>query len=266
MSTSSSNSPLELHEQAAPLAIQLCNQLRHQQAINTQTLDRIFHWFHLLRTVNPTQPPDAITYTTLLTNQLRSEHGVNAQTIDHLIRWVTLQHLNSTSLGNDVRNLDLAREQASNDIVDIRHTLSDIDATNQQNKTRLDCFYDTKDDIGRLWASIIILEGLNKDLKNEISTLRADLVLAQTTATRALKRAKRSHNVEPRDASPRAGPSRFTSPPSARTRSRARRSGSIISVRSTTRSPSIEVVSRPPTPYPADRKPVRSTPVPGPSR
>ena len=214
-----STSTLELHEQPAPLAVQLCHQLRHQQVISTQTLDRIFHWFHLLRSVNPSQPPDAISYTTLLTNQLRFEHTVNAQTIDKLIRWIQLQQNTSGSLGNDVRNLDLAREQFTNDIVDIRHTLSDLDATNQQNKTRLDCFYDTKDDIGRLWASIIILEGLNKDLKNEISTLHADLVLAQTTATRALKRAKRSHHVETRDASPRAGPSRFTSPPSARTRS-----------------------------------------------
>ena len=217
-----STSPLELHEQPAPLAVQLCHQLRHQQAISTQTLDRIFHWFHLLRSVNPSQPPDAISYTTLLTNQLRFEHTVNAQTIDKLIRWIQLQQSTSASLGSDFRTLDDLRTIDRQDINNLQRDVRTIDETNQQNKTRLDCFYDTKDDIGRLWASIIILEGLNKDLKNEISTLRADLVLAQTTATRALKRAKRSHNVEPRDASPRAGPSRFTSPPSARTRSRAR--------------------------------------------
>ena len=182
-----STSPLELHKQPAPLAVQLCHQLRHQQAISTQTLDRIFHWFHLLRSVNPSQPPDAISYTTLLTNQLRFEHTVNAQTIDKLIRWIQLQQNISSSSTEDVRNLDLAREQFARDIIDLRLSLSTIDATNQQNKTRLDCFYDTKDDIGRLWASVIILEGLNKDLKTEISTLRADLVLAQTTATWALK-------------------------------------------------------------------------------
>ena len=160
-----STSTLELHEQPAPLAVQLCHQLRHQQAISTQTLDRVFHWFHLLRTVNPSQPPDAISYTTLLTNQLRFEHSVNAQTIDKLIRWVQFQQNTTGGINEDVKNLDLAREEFAQNIVDIRLSLSTIDTTNQQNKTRLDCFYDCKDDIGRLWVSIILLEGLNKDLK-----------------------------------------------------------------------------------------------------
>ena len=119
MSASSSNSPLELHEQAAPLAIQLCNQLRHQQAISTQTLDRIFHWFHLLRTVNPSQPPDAISYITLLTNQLHFEHSVNAQTIDKLIRWVQFQQNTTSGINEDVKNLNLACEQFARDIVNI---------------------------------------------------------------------------------------------------------------------------------------------------
>ena len=148
------------------------------------------------------------------------------------------------------------------DINNLQRDVRTIDATNLQNKQWIDDLYDCRDDIGRIWASIVLLEGQNKVYQAQISKLQADLVLAQTTTTRALKRAKCSHNIEPRDTSLCAGPSQYTSPPSACTRSRACQSGSIITVKSASRSPSIEVISRPPTPYPATRQSVRATPVP----
>ena len=196
MSTSTQAVPIEQH--TGPLAETLCQQLRHQNAIAAQTLDRIFHWFHLLRTNNNgSQPPDIISYLTLLTNQLRFTHQVNSTTIDQLIRWFTFEGNISNDISNDIRTFDNLRTTDRQDINNLQWDVKTIDATNLQNKQQIDDLYNCRDDIGRIWALIVLLEGQNKVYQVQISKLQTDLILAQTTATRALKRAKRSHNVEP---------------------------------------------------------------------
>ena len=103
---------------------------------------------------------------------------------------------------------------------------------------------------GNFWASVIRLEGQNKVYQAQRSKLQADLVLTQMIATQALKRVKCSHNVEPQDTSPWAGPSWFTSPLTTWTHSQAHWSNSDITIKSTSCSPLIKVISWPPTPYP----------------
>ena len=68
---------------------------------------------------------------------------------------------------------------------------------NQDNKKKVNCFYSCMDDISRLWASVVLLEGQNKVYQAQISKLQAKLAPTQTITIQALKRAKHSHHVKP---------------------------------------------------------------------
>ena len=147
MLTSAQAIPIELH--AVPLSKMLCQQLCHQNAITTQTLDHIFHWFHLLwSNNNGSQPPDAISYLTLLTNQLHFTHQVHSMTIDQLIHWVQFQCNIITGICDDIWTLDSLQTTNRQDINNLQQDIRTNNVTNFINKRWINNLYDCRDNIG----------------------------------------------------------------------------------------------------------------------
>ena len=113
-----------IKQATAPIADWLCHQLQHQHAISAQTHDHIFHWFHLLQsTNNGSQPPDVVSYTTLLTNQLHFNHTIDTHTLKQLICWIQFQQNVNMSIGNGIWTFSLFRAQVDKDIFDAQRDI-----------------------------------------------------------------------------------------------------------------------------------------------
>ena len=202
--------------------------------------------------------------TTNLINQLNQSTATTQETTLRLVQWFDYQARWNQENNRDFRDLDIAREKIEDEITEVKKDLKRKREDIEEGKEKQD---KVDDIIAKLVAAVAVLEG-------QVEQQRILLDHTQTLATRAIKRARLStrQGESPRHTNNRAGPSSIThtgtpAPPidtiasvtlgHPLVRTRAHRSSSIITIRS--RSPSIEIVSRPATPIPESQPANRST-------
>ena len=181
----------------------LKNSLRFLHNAKAQTTDRLIYWLQLLSSVYSNTTIG--TYTEVVTGQIRHEQATLVDYNQQLLLWLQYKEDIDRQHGDELRELDEFRMRAE---LEFTH----FNFQEQIHKDRLD---DHRTDINELWTSIYLLQGITQAQQEQlatqgqlISTLQQELIIAQTTTTRALKRAK--HSVSSRHSSPRAGPSRRT--------------------------------------------------------
>ena len=179
----------------------LSNSLRFVHNAKSQTTDRLVYWLRLLSSIYSNTTIG--TYTEVVTGQIRHEQAAYVDYHQQLLLWFKYKEEVDRQHGDELRELDEFRTRAESEF-------THFNFQEQVHKDRLD---DHRTDINELWTSIYLLQGITQAQQEQlatqgqlISTLQQELVIAQTTATRALKRAK--HGVSSRHSSPRAGPSR----------------------------------------------------------